>query len=93
MIRHIVVFSVADDARGELDALIEELAALPGQIDVIEALSVGPPINAGGYDCALTVDVLDEDALRAYRDHPAHQPVVEHLRRIASEVVVADISV
>ncbi len=93
MIRHIVVFSVADEARGELDALIAELAALPGQIDAIEALSVGPPINAAGYDCALTVDVLDEDALRVYRDHPAHQPVVEHLRRIATEIVVADITV
>ena len=93
MIRHIVLFSVDDNARDELAVLIDELTALPGQIDAIEALAVGRPLNAGAHDCALTVDVLDEHALQTYREHPAHQPVVDRLRRIATEMVVADIAV
>ena len=91
MIRHIVVFSVAAGQDEELAGLVDDLEALPGQIDVIEALAVGRPINDSPFDCALTVDLADEDALEAYRGHPAHQPVLERLRAIAADVVVADI--
>ena len=93
MIRHIVVFSVADDQREQLAGLVDDLRALPGQIDVIEALAVGRPLNDSPFDCALTVDLADEDALEAYRGHPAHQPVLDRLRKVAEEIVVADIDV
>jgi hypothetical protein len=93
LIRHIVVFSVAAEAEAELASLIGELESLPDRIEAIEALAVGRPLNQTPYGCALTVDVADEDALEAYRGHPAHVPVVERLRRIATEVVVADIHV
>jgi Stress responsive A/B Barrel Domain len=93
VIRHIVVVSVARDFQDELPGLIERLEALPGQIGEIEALAVGRPLNATAFDAALTVDVADENALQAYREHPAHVPVVEGLRRIAEEIVVADITV
>jgi hypothetical protein len=93
LIRHIVVFAVAPDSKAELPELVSELEALPGRIDAIEALGVGEPLNETPYHCALTVDVADEEALETYRGHPAHLPVVERLRRIASEVVVADIVV
>jgi Stress responsive A/B Barrel Domain len=93
LIRHIVMFSVADDARDELAGLIEDLGALRVKIDVIEALAVGRPLNATEFDCALTVDVTDEDTLQAYREHPAHQPVLERLRSAATQIVVADIVV
>ena len=93
MIRHIVVFSVAADHRDQLAGVVDELRALPGQIDAIEALSVGPPLNDTPYDCALTVDVADEAALAAYRCHPAHQPVLDRLGRVVAEMVVADIEV
>ena len=91
MIRHIVVFSVADGQEEQLAGLVDDLEALPGQIDVIEALAVGRPLNDTPFDCALTVDLADVDALEAYRGHPAHQPVVDRLRAIAADVVVADI--
>jgi hypothetical protein len=91
VIRHVVVFSVAEDARDELPGLIEDLGALRVKIDVIEALAVGRPLNATEFDCAMTVDMADEDALQAYREHPAHQPVLERLRSAATRIVVADI--
>jgi hypothetical protein len=93
VIRHIVVFSVSEDARDELPGLIEDLGALHVQIDAIEALAVGRPLNATEFDCVLTVDVADEEALQAYREHPAHQPVLERLRAAATQIVVADIVV
>jgi Stress responsive A/B Barrel Domain len=38
------------------------------------------------------VDVADEAALGTYREHPSHQPALERLRAIASQIVVADIA-
>jgi hypothetical protein len=92
LIRHIVVFSVPSGRMSELDELIDALRALPDQIDEIEAIACGRSLNATEFDAALTVDVADEAALTAYREHPAHQPVLERLRAIASAIVVADIS-
>jgi hypothetical protein len=91
LIRHVVVFTVAEAHRHELDALIEELRALPGEIAEIEALACGRSLGATGFDAALTVDVADEAALAAYREHPAHQPSLQRLRAVASQIVVADI--
>ena len=92
MIRHIVVFSVETAHLAGLDQLIDDLRALADEIDEIDAIACGRPLNATEYDAALTVDVADEAALTAYREHPAHQPVLERLRAIASTIVVADIS-
>ena len=92
MIRHIVVFSVESARVSELDELIDALRALADQIDEIEAIACGRVLNATEFDAALTVDVADEAALAAYREHPAHQPVLERLRAMASKIVVADIT-
>jgi Stress responsive A/B Barrel Domain len=92
VIRHIVVFSVAESCRTELDVFIEELLTLPGEIDEIEAIACGRSLGATGLDAALTVDVADEAALGTYREHPSHQPALERLRAIASQIVVADIA-
>jgi hypothetical protein len=92
MIRHIVVFKIADEHRGELAGLVEAIDALRGQIDEIRALACGPLLNDSEYHCALTVDVADDVALEAYRSHPAHVPVLESLRAISTGIVVADIA-
>ena len=92
MIRHIVVFSVETAHLAELDQLIDDLRALADEIDEIDAIACGRPLNATEYDAALTVDVAGEAALTTYREHPAHKPVLERLRAIASTIVVADIS-
>jgi hypothetical protein len=93
VIRHIVVFSVAQEAKHELRELIDELRSLPKAIEEIEALACSTPVNASEFDCVLTVDIADEEAFQAYRDHPAHQPALSRLRRVASRIVVVDIPV
>jgi Stress responsive A/B Barrel Domain len=93
MIRHIVLFSVTEQAAGEVDLLIEELLRLPARIAAIDALSCGRPLNDAGFDCALIVDVADEARLAEYRKHPDHQQVLERLHSVTSQIVVADIVV
>jgi hypothetical protein len=93
VIRHIVVFSVEEGRLNELDELIDKVRALPDEISEIEAIACGKVLNATAYDAALSVDVADEVALNAYREHRAHQPVLDQLREISSQIVVADIAV
>ena len=90
MLRHVVVWSMAEEHGGELDALLAELRALPAAIEEIEALSAGRLLNESELEAVLCVDVADEAALARYRDHPAHLPVLARLRGLAGRIVVAD---
>lgn len=90
MIRHVVLWSMEDGRREELDDLLADLRELPGKVEEIAALSAGRLLNESSLDAALCVDVSDADALQRYRDHPEHQPVVRRLREVALEIVVAD---
>jgi hypothetical protein len=90
MLRHVVIWSMSEETKGELDEVFEELRALPAAIEQIEALNVGRLLNDSSLEAALSVDVADRDALEAYRSHPAHQPVLKRLRGNAGELVVAD---
>jgi hypothetical protein len=90
MLRHVVIWSMSEGHRDELDDVLTELRELPGKIEEIEGLSAGPLLNESGFDAALCVDVADSDALERYRSHPAHQPVLTRLREVAAELVAAD---
>jgi hypothetical protein len=90
MIRHVVLWTMEEERRHELDDLLIELRELPRKIKEIVALTAGRPLNESPLDAALCVDVSDLDALRRYREHPEHRPVLQHLLEVASEVVVAD---
>jgi hypothetical protein len=90
MLRHIVLWSMKDDAERSLDELLDDLRALVDDIDEIKALSCGPLINDAPHDAALCVDLRDEDALARYRAHPAHQPVLQALRVNGENLVVGD---
>ncbi len=90
MLRHAVIWSMAEGREGELDEVLRELRELPDQIEEIAGLSAGRLLNESGLEAVLCVDVADADALERYRAHPAHQPVLTRLRDTAAELVVAD---
>lgn len=90
MVRHVVIWSMASGQEGQLDSVLEELAALPARIGEIAALSAGRLINESVMEAVLSVDVADRASLERYRTHPAHQGVLERLRGGAAELVVAD---
>jgi hypothetical protein len=90
MLRHVVIWAMAEGHEDELDEVLRELRDLPGQIGEIEALSTGPLLNESAMDAVLCVDLADAGALERYRAHPAHQPVLNRLREVASELVAAD---
>jgi hypothetical protein len=90
MLRHVVVWSMAEGHEDELDDVLRELRELPGQIEEIAALSAGRLLNESALEGALCVDLADADALGRYRSHPAHKPVLTRMRETTSQLVAAD---
>jgi Stress responsive A/B Barrel Domain len=90
MLRHVVVWAMGPGKEDALDGLLAAMQRLPDEIDTIEALSCGRLVNESPYDAVLCVDLGDERALATYRSHPAHQPVLDKLRKGAATVVAAD---
>ncbi|MEU5868545.1 MULTISPECIES: Dabb family protein [unclassified Nonomuraea] len=79
MIRHIVLFTWADDATDEQKAAVAtELRKLPGEIPQLRAYTVGPDagITEGNHEFAVVADLDSVDDFVIYRDHPRHQAVI-----------------
>ncbi len=82
MIRHVVMFrwkEGVDDAH--VQATAEALRALPGQIPEILSYSCGSDVGiaATNFDFAVSALFAGTDEFVTYRDHPAHQAVVQTL--------------
>jgi quinol monooxygenase YgiN len=96
MIRHVVMWSFAEQAGGHsraenLARIRAMLEALPAQIDGIERFEVGID-ERGGTDTHLVLvsDFRDWGALEAYKVHPAHQEVVAALGEVRDGRWVVD---
>lgn len=96
MLRHLVLFELADDAGpAAVDAAIAALRALPDRIQLVRELHVGRDAGLadGNAHLALLVVVDDAEAWRAYQDHPAHQQVVaEHVRPLVTGRTAAQLA-
>jgi len=82
MIRHVVMFrwkAGVDDAH--VQATADALRALPAQIPEILSYRCGPDLGvaATNFDFAVTAQFAGTDEFVTYRDHPAHQAVVQAL--------------
>ena len=100
MIKHIVMWRLADGANGATKeenarAMQARLMALPGEIDEIQQYEVGLDINrterAG--DVVLVSSFANQEDLAAYAGHPRHLEVVDFVRGFSTEVRVVDYEV
>ncbi|MFY9607484.1 MAG: Dabb family protein [Blastocatellia bacterium] len=93
MIKHIVFLKFKPEAgAAQRQEVIEELRALPKQIDVIREYEVGEDVlrSARSWDAALIGTYDSLEALKTYNDHPAHVAVVQKIRAISEGVASVD---
>jgi hypothetical protein len=99
MIRHVVSWTLLEQdpaKKAEASAFIAgQLMSLPPLIPEIITLNVASNAVAidGNWDLVLIGDYADEDALRAYIEHPEHKKVVAVIKpyfasRAAVDVIV-----
>ncbi|XOJ01260.1 Dabb family protein [Paenibacillus polymyxa] len=99
MIEHLVVFKFNDKTTlAKQQEWVAQLLALQEQIPGIVTLTAG--INTTeetdriqGYTIGLRVTFEDQDALRAYGPHPAHQAFVASLDGWVEDVIVVDYAI
>ncbi|AIQ46663.1 stress protein [Paenibacillus sp. FSL R7-0273] len=96
MYEHLVVFKFNSSFDPQQEQqLVKTLLGLKDQIPGISGLTAGVNVtgeteNVHGYTLGLRVTFTDQEALRAYGPHPAHQNFVAMLEGIIESVVVVD---
>lgn len=90
MIRHLVLFKLADEAEGKGKAenallIKKRLEALVEVIPVIRKMEVSvnhPDAPDGNHDVVLDSEFDSWDDLRAYAVHPEHVKVAEYVAKV-----------
>jgi hypothetical protein len=80
VIRHVVTFRWQQDATDEQkQQAADDLATLPPLMDGLLSFNCGADLGLveGNADFVLTADFDDAHAYLAYRNHPAHQAVLQ----------------
>ena len=96
MFEHLVVFKFNSSFNPEQEQqLVQALLGLKDHIPGITGLTAGVNVteeteNIHGYTLGLRATFTDQEALRAYGPHPAHQRFVAMLEGIIESVVVVD---
>jgi hypothetical protein len=95
MIRHVVGFGLHDPA--DVDEAVSALRDHLGRIQSVQRLEVGrnathDPYGGGdGFDVVLYAEFADQDALNAFRRHPAYQDSIAAVRPLRATRVVLDL--
>jgi len=76
MIKHIVLWTLTDEAKKESNKIVADLnkrfTALLGVVDGLTAIEVGHNYNGGMFDLALYCEFTTKEAQDQYQTHPAH---------------------
>ena len=93
MVKHVVFFKFKKDAaESAIVEVIEDLRALPGVISEIKEFMVGRDVVHSERSCDMAlISAFDNlDALNRYAVHPAHQAVVQKLKKICESIPIVD---
>lgn len=102
MIKHIVMWTLKDEALGKtkaenaeaMKAMLKELPAkIPGLVVELEAVSGELFESVPKTDVALYTSFKTKEDLKAYATHPEHLKVVEFIKSVAAERRVIDYEV
>ena len=99
MIRHLVLWKLADDALADKELIVAEFeqrfGALVPIIDGLERLDIRADLGEtdGNRDVVLDADYRDTAALDAYPVHPAHVEVAAYARSVVTARACIDFEV
>jgi uncharacterized metal-binding protein len=84
MITHVVLFKLKDRSPEAIEATMQVLNNLKGEIDVILDLAVGKDVLhlERSYDIALIVKFNKLEDIQIYDTHPLHEVVKSHMSKV-----------
>lgn len=95
MVKHIVMWSLKDEALGKckkenMERMKSELEALNGHVPGLLSLEVGFDFSQGEYDLALVSVHESRDALCVYATHPDHVLVKNFVAQVVTKRTSVD---
>ncbi len=92
MVKHIVMFKLADKNQDNLDTVVNALRGMEGNIETLRFIEVGVDYSGSerSYDVVLTTHFDDRRGLETYVTHENHVPVAKTMRSLCSHSVVVD---
>jgi hypothetical protein len=97
VLRHVVLLKWTEGASAaQKQAVLDALAALPGQIPEVRSYVFGPDagLSDGNHDLAIVADFDDAAAYQAYAKHPDHVAMItQHVRPILAARAAAQYEV
>lgn len=92
MIKHIVMFKLAEKNQANLDEAMIALNSLRGNIETLKFLELGCDFlgSERSYDIVLTAFFDDREGLKTYAGYKNHLPVVDKMRSLCSSSIVVD---
>ncbi len=93
MIRHIVLYWLKDKAR--VEETVAVLRSMEGKIPGLLQIEAGKDTLGSERSCDLCLNTVFEsrEALEAYRIHPVHIPVQQHMHSVMERSASADYEV
>lgn len=92
MYRHIVLFKIKEEFKGEIPQLVKNFYGMKGKIAGMVDLDAGADFlgSARSYDLALTTVFDTKEAFDSYPNHPVHLPVKQHMHEVCEGSVACD---
>jgi len=92
MVKHIVMFKLAEKNPENLDQAVAALNSLRGNIETLKFIEIGADFLSSerSYDIVLTTEFDNREGLKIYTLHPNHLKVVKVIRSTCSASVVVD---
>ncbi len=92
MVKHIVMFKLAEKNQKNMDQAIAALNSLRENIETLKFLELGTDFlgSERSYDIVITAFFDDREGLKIYAGHKNHLPVVEEMRSLCSSSIVVD---
>jgi hypothetical protein len=92
MIKHIVLFKLAEKNPENIKKAVRSLKSLDGNIETLKYLEIGVDYKGSdrSYDLSLTAHFDNREGLETYATHKNHLPVVDVMRSLCQSSIVVD---
>ena len=95
MVKHIVMFKLAEKTPENIKRAVNSLRSLEGNIETLNSIEIGTDFlgSERSYDIVLIAEFNNREGLKFYGGHKNHLPVVKIIGSLCSSSVVVDYEV
>ena len=92
MIKHVVMFKLAEKTPENIERATQSLKSLEGNIETLKGIEIGSDFleSERSYDIVLTAHFDNPEGLKIYAQHKNHLPVVKIMQSLCTSSVVVD---